>query len=204
MPGNESADTDEDDDQKTQTLVDEKTQIKNGLNTVLGQGGLGLSGGQKQRIAIARAIVMRNKRKVLLLDEATSALDNKTESEVQGTIDRVVAEQKLTTITIAHRLSTIKMSDCIYVLQCGEVRFFKCLPHSSYVGCLFRITLLYYLSHSIMNHLHVLSMFILLILQVIINLFKQFIILIYGHDRASSLEIHLFSYHICTRGHGHK
>jgi ABC-type multidrug transport system fused ATPase/permease subunit len=102
-------------------VEEEDKLIAKGLKTVLGQGGGGLSGGQKQRIAIARAIVLRGKRKMLLLDEATSALDNKTEFEVQGTIDNVVAEQKMTTISIAHRLSTIQSSDKIFVMQRGEV-----------------------------------------------------------------------------------
>ena len=65
--------------------------------------------------------VFRNFPQILILDEATSALDNKTEQDVQQTIDRVVAEQQMTTITIAHRLSTVREADKIVVMDKGRV-----------------------------------------------------------------------------------
>jgi len=90
-----------------------------GLDTVLGEGGLKLSGGEKQRLSIARALLRRPS--LLLFDEATSALDSITEEEVSATIRSVSESRERLTILIAHRLSTILHADRIYVLERGRV-----------------------------------------------------------------------------------
>lgn len=91
----------------------------NGLDTMIGEGGLKLSGGEKQRLSIARALL--RKPKLLLFDEATSALDSLTEEEITSTIREVSKQGDQITILIAHRLSTIMHADRIYVLEKGEV-----------------------------------------------------------------------------------
>lgn len=76
----------------------------NGLDTIVGEGGILLSGGQKQRIGIARAIY--DDPELLVLDEATSALDIDTEAKIMNEIYDVA--QNKTLLVIAHRLDTIK------------------------------------------------------------------------------------------------
>lgn len=94
-------------------------RAENGINTVIGEGGLKLSGGEKQRIAIARAL-LRDPH-LLIFDEATSALDSITEEHITQTIREVSSKGSQITVLIAHRLSTIMHADRIYVLERGEV-----------------------------------------------------------------------------------
>ena len=87
-----------------------------GLNTIIGEGGIKLSGGQRQRLAIARELLRKSK--ILLLDEATSALDNQTQDEIKQTIDNISGQ---TIIIVAHRLSTIIDCDTIMLLKDGKI-----------------------------------------------------------------------------------
>ncbi|GGI52332.1 ABC transporter ATP-binding protein [Mucilaginibacter galii] len=91
----------------------------NGLDTVIGEGGVKVSGGEKQRLSIARALL--RKPDILVFDEATSALDSLTEEEITETIKDVSEHQDHITILIAHRLSTIMHADKIYVLEKGNI-----------------------------------------------------------------------------------
>ncbi len=91
----------------------------NGLDTVIGEGGVKVSGGEKQRLSIARAL-LRNP-DILVFDEATSALDSLTEEEITATIRDVSVLTSHVTILIAHRLSTIRHADRIYVLEKGNI-----------------------------------------------------------------------------------
>jgi ATP-binding cassette subfamily C protein CydCD len=91
--------------------------LPDGLDTPVGERGMGLSGGQRQRVAIARAFL--KDAPVLILDEATSHLDAANEAAVRRALDRLQADR--TTIVIAHRLSTIRDADLIVVLQNGSV-----------------------------------------------------------------------------------
>jgi len=90
---------------------------KQGVDTLVGEGGVQLSGGQKQRIAIARALY--GKPEVLVLDEATSSLDGETELRIMQEIYRV--SQNKTLIVIAHRLSTIEGCNRIFKISHGNV-----------------------------------------------------------------------------------
>jgi ATP-binding cassette subfamily B protein len=95
------------------------SRAENGLDTMIGEGGLKLSGGERQRISIARAL-LRHPR-LMIFDEATSALDSLTEDDISQTIRSITARRQHITIMIAHRLSTIMHADRIYVLEKGNV-----------------------------------------------------------------------------------
>lgn len=88
-------------------------QFADGLDTVIGEGGVQLSEGQKQRLNIARALI--SKPKILLMDEATANLDAITENLIIKTLLEV--KETVTTILIAHRLKTIIEADLIIVLE---------------------------------------------------------------------------------------
>ena len=90
-----------------------------GLDTVIGEGGVKVSGGEKQRLSIARAL-LRNP-ELLVFDEATSALDSLTEEEISQTIRDVASRREAITCLIAHRLSTVMHADRIYVLERGRI-----------------------------------------------------------------------------------
>jgi ATP-binding cassette subfamily B protein len=90
-----------------------------GLDTIVGEGGLRLSGGERQRIAIARALLRRPH--LFIFDEATSSLDSLTERDIGDTIRALAGHSEAITILIAHRLSTVSHANVIYVLDRGRV-----------------------------------------------------------------------------------
>ena len=81
-------------------------ELEQGIDTLLGERGLGLSEGQMQRLAIARAIY--SDRPVLLLDEATSALDAGTEEAVLWNLRSMTDK---TVIIVTHRPAALKLCD---------------------------------------------------------------------------------------------
>ncbi|HVM38981.1 MAG TPA: ABC transporter ATP-binding protein [Sphingomicrobium sp.] len=92
--------------------------LPEGLETLIGEGGVRLSGGQRQRLGLARAIY--KDAPVLVLDEATNALDAATESAVLAALDEFAARGR-TVLIITHRPSTVAGCDRIIRLEAGRM-----------------------------------------------------------------------------------
>ena len=82
------------------------SQLPEGLDTIVGEKGIGLSEGQLQRIAIARALL--SQAPVMLLDEATSALDEKTEKKLLAKLRQL---KDKTIIIISHKKAVLNVCD---------------------------------------------------------------------------------------------
>ncbi|MCB1001280.1 MAG: ABC transporter ATP-binding protein [Acidimicrobiales bacterium] len=91
--------------------------LPDGLDTIVGERGVGLSGGQRQRIALARALVRHPS--LLLLDDTTSALDPTTEAKVLANLRARLGDS--TVIAVASRPSTIALADEVLYLADGRV-----------------------------------------------------------------------------------
>lgn len=93
------------------------TNLENGYNEIILEGGQNLSQGQRQLLAITRAIIAN--KKILILDEATSNVDTRTEKNIQNAMLSLMKGK--TSFIIAHRLSTIVNADRILVVNNGEI-----------------------------------------------------------------------------------
>ena len=93
------------------------TNLPNGYETVVGEGGSSLSGGERQRIVIARSFLKNSP--IVLLDEATAYSDPDNEAIIQESIDALIKDK--TIIMIAHRLSTIVNANKIIVVDNGDI-----------------------------------------------------------------------------------
>ena len=91
------------------------SELPEGYQTLVGEGGASLSGGERQRISIARAIL--KDAPIVILDEATASVDPENERELQQAIAELTKDK--TILMIAHRLSTIRNADQILVLDKG-------------------------------------------------------------------------------------
>ena len=94
------------------------SQLPDGYQTRIQEGGVNLSVGQRQLLTIARAILTDPR--VLILDEATANIDTVTEVLIQQALERLLFER--TSIVIAHRLSTVRKADWIYVVDQGRIK----------------------------------------------------------------------------------
>ncbi len=92
-------------------------QFSDGLDTIVGERGVGLSGGQRQRIALARALV--GSPAALLLDDTTSSLDPATEAKVLANLRETLRDT--TVVAVASRPSTIALADDVLYLADGRV-----------------------------------------------------------------------------------
>ncbi len=95
------------------------SELKDGLDTEIAQGGKNLSGGQRQRLTIARALVADPR--ILILDDSSSALDFATDAKLRKALGRLSGERGLTTVTVSQRATSIKHCDVIVVLDDGKV-----------------------------------------------------------------------------------
>ncbi len=97
-------------------------KLPQGIDTVVGAGGVHLSGGEVQRLMIARAVL--KDAPVVVLDEATAFADPENEVKIQAAFKRLAYGRDgapRTVLMIAHRLSTVKNADKIVVLDHGCV-----------------------------------------------------------------------------------
>ncbi len=93
------------------------SQLVDGYETRIYEGGVNLSVGQRQLVSIARAMLVDPR--ILIMDEATSSVDTVTEALIQRALDRLLADR--TAIVIAHRLTTVQNADRIYVIDEGRI-----------------------------------------------------------------------------------
>lgn len=92
-------------------------RLPDGLDTEVGERGVGLSVGERQRLQIARILV--DQPRILVLDEATANLDYATEAELKQRLSQL--SHRPTMLVIAHRYSMIKDADHVIVLEQGRV-----------------------------------------------------------------------------------
>lgn len=96
------------------------SQMPDGYNTYIEQGGSNVSGGQKQRLCIARALL--KKPKILILDDSTSAVDTATDAKIRKAFREEIPET--TKFIIAQRISSVQDADRILVLEDGCINGF--------------------------------------------------------------------------------
>lgn len=92
-------------------------ELPEGLDTAVGERGLGLSGGQRQRLALARALLIDPR--VLMLDDATSAIDAANERAIVAALS--TARRGRTTILVSHRPATIASADSVLLIDDGAL-----------------------------------------------------------------------------------
>ncbi len=93
------------------------SELPDGYDTVLGEGGGSLSQGQRQLLSFARAVLADPR--ILILDEATSNVDTRTEAVIQEALGKLLTGR--TSVVIAHRLSTVRNADQILVIEDGRI-----------------------------------------------------------------------------------
>ena len=93
------------------------SELPNGVESSIAQGGSNVSGGQKQRLAIARALV--KKAPVYIFDDSFSALDFKTDAKLRRALTKCT--ENAVVLIVAQRVSTIMNAEQIIVLDEGKI-----------------------------------------------------------------------------------
>ncbi len=93
------------------------SQMPEGYNTQITQGGTNVSGGQRQRLCLARALLKHPR--ILILDDATSACDTATDARIRENLRRELPA--MTQLIISQRVNTVMQCDRILVMQSGRV-----------------------------------------------------------------------------------
>ena len=93
------------------------SEMEDGIETAIAQGGGNVSGGQKQRLSIARALV--KKAPIYIFDDSFSALDFKTDAALRSALDAYT--DNTTVLIVAQRISTIMDAKQIIVLDKGRI-----------------------------------------------------------------------------------
>ncbi len=93
------------------------SQLPDGYDTYIEQGGTNVSGGQKQRLCIARALL--KKPKILILDDSTSAVDTKTDALIRRAFNEEIPDT--TKLIIAQRISSVQDADMIIVMDKNHI-----------------------------------------------------------------------------------
>lgn len=100
-------------------LTPDLSDMPEGLDTLIGDGGVRLSGGQQKRVALARTLA--HPRPVLILDDPFSALDRRTEEEIFTNLQRLVKKQNLIILLISHRLTLFPRTSQVIWMENGTV-----------------------------------------------------------------------------------
>lgn len=103
---------------KAVCLDKEVEEMGNGLDTLVGNGGVRLSGGQAQRLALARTLC--HKKPVLILDDPFSALDKKTEEQAFENLKKLAGDSVI--LLISHRLYLFPQMDQVIWMENGQTQ----------------------------------------------------------------------------------
>ena len=93
------------------------SDMPDGYDTMVAQGGMSLSGGQRQRVAVARALLRKSD--ILIFDDSTSALDLKTEAALHAALRSDY--RNVTKIIVAQRIASVMDADRILLLDNGQI-----------------------------------------------------------------------------------
>jgi len=93
------------------------SEMKDGFDSIIAQGGTNVSGGQKQRLSIARALV--RKPEIYVFDDTFSALDFKTDARLRAALKKETLDA--TVLIVAQRVNTVMDADQIIVLEEGRI-----------------------------------------------------------------------------------